>query len=268
MADKKVAVIVPFYTSDISEYEHIALAQCEKILSSHPIIAIKPKGLDISSITSKYNFTDAISFDDNYFASVQGYNKLMLAEEFYAVFTTYEYILIHQLDAFVFSDELLNWCNRDIDYVGAPWLRINGYTDLFKAVKSRIQRLYHARFNVYVKGMPSDMQFINRVGNGGFSLRRVNKFKELCVTRKAKIDEYLAQGWHYFNEDAFWSIEVNRKRKILNIPGFKTGLKFAFEHAPHKALKLNNNRLPFGCHAWNRNVDFWRPIFSQHGYTI
>lgn len=268
MGDKSIAVVVPFYTSNISEYEHIALAQCTRVLSGYPIIAVKPKSLDIGFITSKYNFTDTISFDDSYFASIQGYNKLMLAEEFYAAFSAYEYILVHQLDAFVFSDELMYWCSRDIDYVGAPWLRVNGYTDVVKAVKSRIQRLYHARFNVHVKGMPSDMQFINRVGNGGFSLRRVKKFKELCVKRKPKIDEYLAEGWHYFNEDAFWSIEVNRKQKVLNIPGFKTGLKFAFEHAPDKALKQNNNQLPFGCHAWNRNVDFWRPIFAQYGHTI
>lgn len=268
MAERKVAVIVPFYTSDISGYEHIALAQCSKVLGNYPVIAIKPRSLDISLLTNLYNFAGTVSFDDSYFESVQGYNKLMMAEEFYAAFTKFEYILIHQLDAFVFTDELLAWCNRDIDYVGAPWLRINGYTDAFKAIKSRIQRLYHARFDVHVKGMPSDMQFINRVGNGGFSLRRVHKFRDLCISRQPKIEEYLAKGWHYFNEDSFWSIEVNRKQKVLNIPGFKTGLKFAFEHAPHKALKHNHNKLPFGCHAWNRNVEFWRPFFARYGYTI
>ena len=31
-------------------------------------------------------------------------------------------MLIYQLDAYVFKDELLNWANKGYDYIGAPWL--------------------------------------------------------------------------------------------------------------------------------------------------
>ena len=51
---------------------------------------------------------------------------------------------------------------------------------------------------------------------------------------------------HHYNEDAFWSIEVNRKKVVLNIPDYKVALKFAFELAPERAYKINNNQLPFG----------------------
>jgi hypothetical protein len=264
----KVAVVIPIYQKNLSAYEEIALQQCQQVLFDYPQIVIKPKSLDVGFLKSKYHINDTVSFDDAYFKDVQGYNRLMLAKRFYQSFQDYEYILIYQLDAFVLRDELLYWCSQDIDYVGAPWLRIHGYPDWFKAAKSRIQRLYHARLDVYKNGLPSDMQLINKVGNGGFSLRRVKKLAELCIKLEPEINNYIARNEHYFNEDVFWSIAVNRKRTQMNIPGFKKGLKFAFEHAPQKALKLNNDKLPFGCHAWDKNIEFWRPVFKGLGHNI
>jgi hypothetical protein len=82
------------------------------------------------------------------------------------------------------------------------------------------------------------------------------------------MDKYLTRTEHEFNEDIFWAIEVNRKRKILKIPAYRKALKFAIELAPAKSLKLNNNEIPFGCHAWDKHLDFWRPIFKNYGYDI
>lgn len=265
---KKVAIVVPTYRNSISNLEEIAMQQCQKVFAGYDRILVKPQSLDVAELSSKYNFSRSVNFADGYFASIQGYNKLMLADEFYAAFLNYEYILIYQLDAFAFRDELPYWCSQNIDYVGAPWLRIHGYPDLLKAVKSRIQMLYHARFDIQKNGRPTDVQFINRVGNGGFSLRRVKKFHELSIRLKPQMQRYLASNDHYLNEDAFWSIEVNRKKKLLNIPDYKKASLFAFEHAPQKSLKLTNNKLPFGCHAWDKNLDFWRPLFKEQGYII
>jgi hypothetical protein len=265
---KQVAIIVPMYRNSVTALEEIALQQCQKVFAGYDRIIVKPQGLDVSVLAKKYDFTETMSFADAYFAGIQGYNKLMLADAFYGQFLNYEYILIHQLDAFAFSDELPYWCDQHIDYVGAPWLRVHGYPDWVKAVKSRIQMLYHARLDVQKNGRPSDMQFINRVGNGGFSLRRVKKFHELSFRLKPQMERYLASNDHYYNEDAFWSIEVNRKNKQLNIPGYRKASLFAFEHAPQRSLKITNNKLPFGCHAWDKNLDFWRPIFKGQGYTI
>jgi len=268
MGQKQVAIVVPVYRNTVSALEEVALQQCQKVFGGYDRILVKPRSLDVTEMVARYGFTQSVSFTDDYFASIQGYNKLMLADEFYGRFLNYQYILIYQLDAFAFSDELPYWCSQGVDYVGAPWLRIHGYPDWLKAVKSRIQMLYHARFDVQKNGRPSDMQFINRVGNGGFSLRRVKKFHELSIRLKPQMERYLASTDHYLNEDAFWSIEVNRKKRLLNIPGYKKASHFAFEHAPQKSLKLTQGKLPFGCHAWDKNLEFWRPIFKEQGYTI
>lgn len=82
-----------------------------------------------------------IFFHENYFKSIDGYNKLMLSPSFYKAFSNYEYILIYQLDAWVFKDELQHWCNQKYDYIGAPIYQNNKLIG---------------------------------IGNGGFSLRKVD----------------------------------------------------------------------------------------------
>jgi hypothetical protein len=266
MNTPKVVIVIPFYRDSLSAYEIIALQQCQRILSAYTIIAVKPASLTLPDAARVCNFDNEESFSDNYFKSIAGYNRLLLSTEFYDRFVAYEYILIYQLDAFVFKDELGYWCNQNIDYVGAPWIR-NKNDGLLKRWELQLKANFYTRFNIKRKGVPSSRQFMNKVGNGGFSLRRTKKFKELTISMQSQITFYLSNAAHEYNEDMFWSIEVNRKQKLLNIPSWQTGLKFAFEFAPDRALIINGE-LPFGCHAWDRHVDFWRPIFKQFNYNI
>ncbi|MDB5031051.1 DUF5672 family protein [Mucilaginibacter sp.] len=267
-AKHKVAVVIPFYKDTLSAHEAIALQQCFKVLANYPVIAVKPNHLTLPAAITAYPFADTISFDDDYFKDIKGYNALMLSDKFYKEFLGYEYILIHQLDAFVFRDELNYWCDQNYDYIGAPWLRDCDHPDWIKAVKSNIKYFFHIRYDIYVNGEPSHYQFENKVGNGGFSLRRVKKFYDISVAKKEFIAGYLANDSTHFNEDRFWSIEVNRKRKALRIPYYKTGIKFSFEYVLDRAMSLTNNQLPFGCHAWDEHLDFWRPFFKECGYDI
>jgi hypothetical protein len=265
IAGKKVAVIIPFYKDTITDWEKMALNQCRKILGDFPLIAIKPNHLQLPAEALDI---PTVAFNDEFFADIAGYNALMLSDTFYEAFLDYEYILIYQLDAFVFKNNLAYWCNQGFDYIGAPWLRNINHPDVVKSIKSNIKYFTHTRYNVMDNGIPSKYQYENRVGNGGFSLRNVSKFHQICIERKELIDEYLQKGGPYYNEDCFWSIEVNRKRKALNIPGYKTAIKFSVEFSPERAFSLNNGQLPFGCHAWDRYSDFWRPVFKQLGYSI
>jgi hypothetical protein len=265
---EQVAIIVPFYKTELSEYESIALEQCFRVLSKHTIIAIKPKKLVLPSRVTAYPFSEVISFEDKYFAGIGGYNELMMSELFYGRFLKWEYVLIHQLDAFVFKDELEYWCANGGDYIGAPWIRRKKYSTWAKGLYSVILQKLSRRYNLKKHGLPNKYQFDDMTGNGGFSLRRTKIFHELCIRFRKKIEEYNQQPIHQYNEDVFWSIEVNRKQKMLKIPDWKTALKFSVEFHPARALALNNNQLPFGCHAWDLNVEFWRPIFEKYGYVV
>ena len=264
---KKVAIIIPFYKDGLLHTESVSLQQCFKVLGSHDIIAIKPESLGLPAEIIQYPFYKITAFQDEFFAGVQGYNRLMLSAGFYNAFIDYDYILIYQLDAFVFKDDLLYWCNEGFDYIGAPWIGPK-FPNIFRSVKIRLQLYYYTRFNIQFKGLPSLKQVKYKVGNGGFSLRRTEIFSALCTEMADKITEYNKRDSYLFNEDVFWSVEVNRKHKILKIPEYQKALEFSFELHPKTALQINNNRLPFGCHDWDLKVEFWRPIFKDAGYSI
>jgi hypothetical protein len=263
----KVVIVIPFYRDSLSAYEIIALKQCQRILTAYSIVAVKPASLTLPDAACAFSFNSEESFSDDYFESIAGYNRLLLSTEFYDRFIAYEYMLVYQLDAFVFKDELAYWCSQDIDYIGAPWIRRKN-DSILKVWELQIKSYLYTRFNVKRKGVPSSRQFINKIGNGGLSLRRIEKFRNLTIKMQPQINYYLSNTAHQYNEDMFWSIEVNRKKTLLNIPSWQTGLKFAFEFAPERALNINNQELPFGCHAWDRHVTFWRPIFKQFNYYI
>lgn len=263
---ERVAVVIPFYKDTLSVYEQYALEQCSKVLCNYPVIAIKPESLDLSFLPVTMR---SISFGDAYFKDVTGYNRLMLTAGFYRQFSDYEYILIYQLDAFVFKDELLSWCDKGYDYIGAPWEEkaLNG--PLGK-LRFRIRAWFYIRYNIKRhNGLPAVKKTMpGRVGNGGFSLRRTAAFIS-CLEKYAHIAEmYRSSTDTAFNEDVFWSIEMNRKTKHIKTPGFREALKFSVETTPELAFRLNNNELPFGCHAWDEYADFWRPVFRSFGYDI
>ncbi|NIJ54360.1 DUF5672 family protein [Dyadobacter arcticus] len=265
---KKAAVVIPIYKTELSAFEKISLMQCQKVLSNHPIIAVAPEGLDLSELGAGSNFSQIITFDKTFFQGVQGYNSLMLSANFYEKLNDFEFILIYQLDAFVFSDSLLLWCNSGYDYIGAPWPKRLAEPDIIKATKTKLITFYHQWRNTIEDGLPSQRQFDNQVGNGGFSLRRVEKFFGLASRMQEKINEYHLRTEHQFHEDVFWSIEVNRKLRRLKIPSFKTAYKFSIENNPERGVKFNGGKLPFGCHSWDHHLDFWKPYLTDLGYKV
>lgn len=231
MIKKEVAVVIPIYSIKLKQQEIIALKQVNKVLKKFDIIAAVPIGLAVE----EENFTRVERFEAVFFSSINAYNRLMLSPSFYKRFQQYEYILIYQLDAFVFSDQLLYFCNLNYDYIGAPWLYgIFNYVDVSHCI-------WH-------------------VGNGGLSLRKVASFIKILEDRKPLQSEQIK------NEDLFFSSIVDENFKIAPK---EIALQFSFERQVQKCYQQNHNRLPFGCHAWERyDLKFWKPYIEQFGYTL
>ncbi len=257
-------VIIPVYKCIPTKEDIFSIERCFKILKKYSIIALIPDGLTLENYPFKFSGIER--FDQNYFSDILGYNRLMLSSSFYKRFVHYHYMLIYQTDAFVFSDQLDYWCKLGYDYIGAPWL-YTAYADKVKFLKESFKGFIHRKYNIKDEntGLPTERQFHNVVGNGGFSLRRVEKFLSLCQTRKRQIEKYLAHSEKQYNEDVFWSIEVNRKQRILRIPSYKKALLFAVESYPILAFSLLKGKLPFGCHGWNapQTYQFWKSIVEN-----
>lgn len=249
-ASAQAVVLLPVYRPQPTPDELVALRRCVELLSRHPLVLVAPQGLDLEPYR-RFGALGAERFAPSYFADLAGYNRLLLSAQFYARFLAYDYMLIHQLDAFVFADRLEAWCAAGYDYLGAPWMD---------------RSLWRVMLHISRSWPPSRPRLgglRNAVGNGGFSLRRVRSHLD-CLERFAA----KARHWR-INEDYFWSLFVPGRAAGFRVPPLDEALAFAFETAPAACLARSRGALPFGCHGWDRyERAFWRPIFRQLGYSI
>lgn len=255
---EEVAVVVPIYRDHLDACEEISLRSIVKVLGGYPLVFVKPQSLRLAEVGEMFPQLREENFADAYFTNIHAYNTLMLSPEFYERFSGYTYILIAQLDAFIFRDELHQWCAKGYDYVGAPWIVRNIYSHPFMRLCSKIKRSY-----CELTGKPNSQITGNRVGNGGLSLRKVES--HLRATRKLKglVEEYLSHEKHHlFNEDVFFAVEPCRHGIDFKYPDYMEALQFSFDTHPAYCFKLTGGNLPFGCHGWNkkRMIKFWKPI--------
>jgi len=254
--EQAVAVVIPIYKYNLTDNELISLSRCIRILNRYDIIILAPETLQLNKIdlltSQKYSVT---RFCNKYFNSTQDYNHLLLSKQFYYSFIKYRYILICQLDTFVFDDQLSYWCSLSYDYIGAPWIDCHWTNDI--EWTEYFDNYFKSGFARYFT------DHINMVGNGGLSLRKVRSFIIALSLMQNKASKWLR------NEDTFWSFEVPRYLPFFKIPDVKIACKFSIETEPQECIKMNDGNLPFGCHAWEKyDLAYWRQIFKRYGYTV
>lgn len=230
---KKVAITVPIYKPFLTKYEEISYKQLFKVLGKYDVYFIIPRGLKLQF--DIFNASCAI-FDSEFFLSTETYSQLLLTKDFYYRFFDYEYILIYQLDALVFEDKLVEFCEMGFDYIGAPWL--SGFSDYLR------------------NGMK-----VLHVGNGGLSLRNIRHCLQALEENKDLLREYSGR-----NEDAFFS---SCDSNIFKVAPMEIAIRFSFEREVKRCFDLNGKKLPFGCHAWEKyNRTFWITVLEKLGYDL
>ena len=234
----KVAVVIPIYKEKLDEFEKISLAQVRKILGKYPIVFVAPEG----KIFPYLEQNDLIAqFPQKFFQNMFTYSKLMMSPKFYEPFLDFDHILIYQLDAFVFYDALEEFCSLGYDYIGAPVA-------------------YHSWYGYKQKKFP-------RVGNGGFSLRKVKACRELLTEFIKRAD------WNYclenFYEDAFFAMCGADDETNFNTAPVEVAVCFAVDYFPDRFLRRVGNKIPFGCHGWSKySADAYVKLFAQAGYDL
>jgi hypothetical protein len=271
MSSLRVTVVVIAYTATPSPSEEASFIQCLRVLGRHGIAIVCPDSLELSrylTLCSGFGIApDVRRFADTWLSSVSSYNKFMLQPELYKCFASYDYILIYQLDAWVFKDDLKKWCAKEFTYIGAPFFNDRGEIFPFP-------------------------------GNGGFSLRHVASFIALlegnCRPEQwnyafllAKIPTHTAfrsvvkRILHvveltFCRFSPLWYCRLHREHEDFlfakafkfmgkgKVPSPYDAAFFAFERFPRKMFALTGGVLPFGCHAFEKyDVAFWRPWISD-----
>ena len=255
---KKVKVVVPVYTETLSGRDEKSLRQTVDVLRRYPITLLAPEGLDVTALQREFAIEEVTRVSREWLGQngIKGYNHMMLSREFYEMFADYEYILICQTDAWIFSDRLEEWCDYGYDYVGAPWPKRRVYN--LPIIK---QFLWLRRKLLGGGDRILRQDYFGRVGNGGLSLRRVNSMISACERYADRAQEFKENKGIVFNEDWFWALVP----KEFKYPSFDKALEFSFDSHPDLCYKLAEGRLPFGCHGWfkRRNIEFWSPLIER-----
>ncbi|MEE1316598.1 MAG: DUF5672 family protein [Prevotella sp.] len=210
---KPVVVIIPVYETNPKSEELRAFKNNINIMKKHPVCMVTFQHCDLS----KY---DAIAqeigvdlkrenFPKECFTSVAAYNDLCLSLDLYQRFTDYEYMLICQLDVWMFRDEIINWCKREFDYIGAP--------------------IY------YPYSEKRYTQKFRGIGNGGLCLRRIAYCISILASDKNKPlltpRTIMKMYWHFFRyNEAFTCSWVKRLSIIPIALGKMLGYKNSFNY--------------------------------------
>jgi hypothetical protein len=268
---KMVAIVVPGSTREaLTEDEAISLRHLRHFLALHDKFFIVPRGsgFRLEGLTS-------IEIDRKFFGSAQAHGRLTYSRDFYRHFEGYRYILMYHLDALVFRDELLQWCETGVDYIGAPWIPCkdspwvtepavgNGGFALMKIAsvlevlhnryRQQPARYWEDRFAKLVKVLPGILRWPKRLLPHAMQSRIPRQLgRALGEMEQAEVNVR--------NNDLFWSFHAAKFMPGFCIPDWRTGLRFAFETPPRECFELNGRQLPFGCHAWPKyDRAFWEP---------
>lgn len=253
------------YTAD----EEIAFRHVRRYLGRYHVYVVLPE-----SHAATYPDFREVRVADRFFGSAQAHGTLLLSPAFYRRFLDYEYILVHHLDALAFSDRLLDWCLSGYDYIGAPWLRSPDTPHIGE----------------------------EKVGNGGFSLRRVRAFLRVLASTRPFVDpddywrrysqrtppverwlnlprKYAKRlthfndiHWHIrwalagdVHEDRFWAEYATHYDPSFRIAPVDVAMRFAVEAEPRRCAE-RTGALPFGAHRWTRfDRDFFEPYLLHDG---
>ena len=112
---------------------------------------------------------------------------------------------------------------------------------------------------------------VGSVGNGGFSLRKVDAaIAALTSPRRLLSDagaEHAYRGADHCHlpEDMFWSYEAPRLVDGFRIPRPREALNFSFETEPRFCFEHTGGCLPFGCHGWANPLHrtIWEPYLLR-----
>lgn len=212
---------------------------------SNDVYLIAPDELCIDEYKKLWPNIGIKYFNSEFFKSVLTYNKLMLSTEIYECFSAeYKWMLVHQLDAFLFHANLKQFTDTKYDYFGAPWIPSQVVHPTYK--NPYMLKLFGTKISV---------------GNGGLSLRRISSTLELLNSKYTHPTSWI------HNEDGFFSY-WGIKSKNFKCCTLEIASQFAFEKNPEVLFKMNGKNLPLGCHGLPRyNQKFYisiiRPLLND-----
>ena len=266
---EEVAVVIPIYqdlfrksTNRNILFQYISVLNNCRVLFKRKIFIIAPrlsceKFRIISELQTTFDNLELVCFDDIFFASINGYNKLMMSMDFYLFFVNFKYIYICQTDVWVFKDNLSDFTNLNYSYIGGICFgeferenfdritildsvgALNGGSSLRK-VEDFIAVL-SSNFHWYSRN-----ELLKRMRKLLIRLKLVRAFKLFMNNKLQKFIPAYAK-----NEDGFFYL-LSKKTTDFKVPNFLEVLNFSTDGLPWIVVNELKDT-PMACHAWFKN---------------
>lgn len=232
--------VIPAYQAKLTENERYALLQLRR-LKIENLTLVCPVHLDVTQYELLLPNLRVERFDAIHFSSLAEYSRFVASPLFYQRFVDqYQWMLMHQLDAFLLENKVQFFISQGYDYFGAPW-KVGFENPIFVFNRPRLKNLL-PRFHV---------------GNGGLSLRNIPRTLDLLLRKKNH------ESLNYFLEDAFFGYWGQRDHAFKSCP-IEVASNFAFESDPEYWL-LKSRQLPMGMHAYDVwSPQFYKPLIKSH----
>lgn len=236
---ERVIILIPVYRPELPAIEWFSLRHSlSRLQPGRHVAFVAPRTLDTSAYERAWPGAGVVRFEDDCFASIQGYNRLLLSAAFYERFAaTHSHMLILQTDAILLRDDLDHWLDLPYDYVGAPWpggVEILVNLDQFNGPLSKRVKAH--------------------VGNGGLSLRNNRACADLLAEFPQALDYFLRTG---SSEDLYFSLLGGVSARFV-MPNEMVAARFALELKPEHYQQQLRDQTPMGGHAWWKyNPDYW-----------
>lgn len=259
-------IVIPVHNESPSANELLAFRQCFNVLKAHPIRVLAPQNLNVEKYRAAVSNFEIIFIDPVWQASLQQYNQLKVSPFFYSLFKEYDYLLTYELDAYVFKDELEYWCNKEMDYIGAPW-----FEGLASPVSTNIIGVGNSGFSL--RNVQSSIRILRRI----ILIKRLRAFwfktHLQALVNFSSILSGLKGVFHIsslkvlnillfdnaMNEDFYWTKFVSLAFTDYKPASIEEACKFSFDVNPSFLFNKNENHLPFGCHGWEKyEPEFWK----------
>jgi hypothetical protein len=233
-----LVIAIPIYKKEFDLEEQSLVDRMFTIFTNREIVFVAPQNLDKAYYLARYPSAKLTAFPDHFFESVQGYSRLLLSVQFYETFCEKDFLLISQPDVYVFRDDLDLWLQKPYDYIGAPWPQ--GFST----------NINIGRF----ANVPGGTLLTTFVGNGGFSLRKIEKCLGMLEQDREVAQWFSATG---SNEDLFFSL-IGSMTADMVFPNPIEASLFAMEVSPEYFNSLNGQVTPMAAHAFRKHSpEFW-----------
>jgi hypothetical protein len=266
-------IIIPIHKNfnELTKGEKTSLKRTLDVFKEEDIFLIISESLDILNfqfeLTQNLNFT---IIPEVHFRDINSYSKLLMSSYFYSLFKKYKWMLICQLDTYIFRNELFYFTNRnDYFFIGAPvidsdlkdwpkrsWVGNGGLSlrriDICFEISLKLENL-----KTELKVSPSSLIMSNSLFS---SLLRMVMGK----IHKVKFNKFLLRYFldYQVNEDIFWCLWVPSFYTKFKSSDINTAAKFSFEKFSSDMYN-SIHQLPMGCHAWEKyNPEFWEKHIS------